>query len=317
MNIRFLAKFVGRTFALFVVLFLAFAILGAWLHGASSNHSDPVTTTTASDATTNTRSPAQIDAAFALAAVCIAHAVAMSMVATGKRTRGLALGAELFVIYFLTTGVMSQIETALFVRGAHNVIERFMFMHAGAAIALALTAAIVFRPKRSRAVMGQSDPLLLPVSLRPLTFCRLTAAYVAFYLIAGYYLVWVHSAARAFYGGGETLLSFPAHLANLVIHQPSLLLTQVARGGLWVVIAWLVLKNWKRGRFSAVLSLTLLFGVAFPAMLLAPNSLMPAEIRELHMLEIFASNVPFSILAGVLLTRAPAILKPAPQITTA
>lgn len=311
------AVFPLKVLLLTLVLFVTFAVAGAALTQPSrAINSDP-TSTAGAPATPlvvsgEDKTAAQTKMALALLATCLIHSVTAGYLVIRSRWSGFRLIVTILGLYFGTMAVMSQIEAAYFMPEAvtGTGFKRMLIMQFVVAAVLAPAAVGLFDrgklPNPPLRVSLRKDAVIRTWTLAALT-------YVILYLLAGYYFVWTHPIAREFYGGADAPLSLALHSMELVQRQPQLILLQIVRGFLWIGLAVPVVLMWRGPRWEAAIALALLFGVAFPALLLLPNPSMPAPIRMLHLVEVSVTNVLYGLLIGWSITtfsRGPGSLEP-------
>ncbi len=121
--------------------------------------------------------------------------------------------------------------------------------------------------------------------------------YVVVYVIAGYYLAWVHEEVRLFYGAKEELRSFPSHVLNLFSQYPGLLFLQLVRGALWSIFAFLFLRE-IQNRPLWVMAFLLAFLMSVPQNIahIGQNPVITSgEVRLIHMVETISSMIFYGI----------------------
>lgn len=211
-------------------------------------------------------------------------AVAMALVATTARVRGLRLGLLLFVAYFAIGSAMMQIETLWFndsLKLPLQVISELVTMSAIAAAITAIAGTLLFR---------SAPAVALPV---PATLTRRIAVmallYVVIYYTAGATIAWQSAAVRAYYENG--------------IHIPFLptVAFQVFRGLLWAIIALYIVTRLDGSLLRRALVMGVLFSVMTAGQLLYPTSFFPWAVRAAHLAEVGSSEFVYGVIVTLVL----------------
>ena len=278
--------FVARLLVLVICYFLAFAIFSGTLL--------PRLEQTPSEAGT---------ALIALLAISIINTCALAYVTSRSRWHGVKLTLALWFVIFGVLTLMSQIETAVFIRtlppGFLPRIFLVGFLFSGV-FALLLTL-VLGKRKRSDENHLASDRLQMPISSWVYRLAIIAVIYVAIYFTFGYFLAWSSPAVREYYGGGE-YNGLIRQFVHVWQETPWLFALQIFRALLWTAIAIPVIKMTKGAWWEAGLAVALLFSVVMNTQLLLPNPLMPYEVRMAHLIETASSNFLFGwILVWVLI----------------
>ncbi|MEZ6243035.1 MAG: hypothetical protein R3B57_08330 [Phycisphaerales bacterium] len=243
-----------------------------------------------------------------LAAVVLVGAIEAATIAAftlRARSRIVPLCAALAIIIFGVMSLQAQVESAYFGVLPLATIRDILLMGAIIACVTSL-AAVALLPR----LHGPRPSLRLALASRtPWSWVWraivASLAYVAIYLIFGYFIAWQDPAVRDYYHG-EAPVSFLAHLSDLATSSPDFFALQAARGLVWTAIGVLAIATLRRGRAESALLLALLFAVLLNAQLLIPNPTMPWEVRRMHILETVPSNLLMGALVGLLFAGRPA-----------
>jgi hypothetical protein len=200
---------------------------------------------------------------------------------------------------------MSQIETAFFVtRLPPGMLPRLFLSGAIFAALFSPAAVLVLGKGKANATEsnGRARLDMTPAEwVGKVSFIAI--AYVIIYFTFGYFIAWKSPALRAYYGGTDPG-SFLGQMSSVIRETPLLLPLQVFRGILWAIIALPVIRMMKGSWWEAGLAVSLLYAVVMGSHLLLPNSLMPKEVRLVHLLEVATSNFLFGwLIVFILLDR--------------
>ena len=124
--------------------------------------------------------------------------------------------------------------------------------------------------------------------------------YPILYFLAGYFIAWQFEAVRLHYSGSSVLQTFWVTLWQNI--KSNLWFWQIARGLLWIAIAWPVLKMTRGGFPRSGLILGLLFAVLMNAQHLIPNPYMPGIIPLAHAIETASSNFIWGFIIAWMIT---------------
>ena len=243
--------------------------------------------------------PAPVEAAktlLALLTVSLISAAVWTYVVRRSRWSGWKLILCVFCVFYGTTTLMPQIETAYFVTSLpQGMLPRLFLAGLIMAAVFAPLAVLILGKARTRATdasMRLTTRLVMPVNAWIVKLSLIAIAYVVIYFTFGYFIAWKSEAVRAYYGGGNDPGGFITHMFSLVRTEPQLFLLQIARGLLWAAIAVPVIRMMKGEWWEAGLAVALLFAMT-SALLLIPNPLMPPPVRMAHLLETSTSNFLF------------------------
>jgi hypothetical protein len=267
---------------------------------------------------------------FALWIALIAAAMIGSMLVTLPPRQGVAdgplpdLGALLiasavaaFVLSALAARLSGKLATRalilflilFFVETALSLVEAVFFGPFVALPASHLVALAAFSAIRS-ALAACAAVLLWPPAAAthpqgPVAYWKFAVGvllYVMLYFGAGEYIAWQSEAVRTYYDDGAT------------IDQGRLIILQVARGAIWIGLAYLLFRRLEASVAVKSLVAGLAFALLMATPLLYPNEFMPWSVRQVHMIELLVSNFLFGVLAIVLF--AASLAKPgAGQLT--
>jgi len=209
---------------------------------------------------------------------------------------GWPLTLAIFIILFGVLTVMTQMETAVFVKLPHGLLPRLFLMGAIFSALLAPLAVLIFGKHRSPTSVAKSAPQLrLPTTEWIWKLSLIAVVYVAIYFSFGYFIAWRNPAVRAYYGGGDPG-SFLAQMISVLRDQSWLVLLQLFRGLLWAALAVLIINMLRSTGPEAGLAVALVFGVLMTTQLLLPNPLMPEAVRLAHLIETSTSNFLFGLI---------------------
>ena len=243
---------------------------------------------------TTQQEPGPVEAAatlLALLTVSLISAAVWTYVVRRSRWSGWKLILCVFLVFYGTTTLMPQIETAYFVTSLPPGMLPRLFLAGLIMAAVFSPLAVLILGKARGQTIETSTRLTMPVNAWILKLSLIAIAYVVIYFTFGYFIAWKSEAVRAFYGGNDPG-TFIAQMGNVIRTQPLLILLQFARGLLWAAIAVPVIKMMKGEWWEAGLAVALLFAMT-SALLLIPNPLMPRAVRMAHLLETATSNFLF------------------------
>jgi len=229
-------------------------------------------------------------------AVSLLQTIALACPALRSRWHGWRLIGTVFVLYFGTVTVMSQIESMLYL-GAHmapGMLRGIVLMGFVNALLFSPVLVLALGKARARPDTPREAGRRLQMSWTTWTW-KLTvgaAVFTSLYYLFGYYVAWKNPALREYYGGTDPG-SFLAQMAGIVRGTPWMLPLQFVRGLLWMLLALPVMAMMKGRWWEAGLALSLLFGVPV-VYLLFPNPVMPEAVRLTHLVE----TLPYQFLFG-------------------
>lgn len=232
-------------------------------------------------------------------------ALVLALVRT-SRLSGLRLMLLTAAAYYFVKTLTSQLEAIYFMPNVTGpMLPALLAMTLP--VTLGLPPLAVWLGGRLRPSPLDQQPGLAPLPMGPveawLKLGVLSAlVYPVLFFAAGWFIAFRSEALAAFYGGarGETLWS---HYAYVFSHDPFVLVLEMARGGLWVGCAYLLLQSTRGPWWVGTLQVALWFGLLQNDVHLLPNPLMTAEIRLHHFLETGSSNFVFGWCIGWLLSR--------------
>jgi hypothetical protein len=244
------------------------------------------------------------EAAWALLAVCFLNTLVLAYLTVRSHWSGIRLMLVVFVPFYGVMTVMSQIESAIFLRNLpQGLVARFFLM--GALVAAPFSIASVLLLKGRASATRKRDTSCEPFAMGRWGAVQrswfLAVAHVGLYFVCGYFLAWRSAEVRQFYGVLDKGSCW-AQMVAVLRDQPWLIPVQLARGGLWVVLAWLVVRMLKRSRMEAAFATGLLFLVVMNAQLLLPNPYLPDTLRWTHLVETPCCNLLFGCLSGWVLS---------------
>ena len=119
--------------------------------------------------------------------------------------------------------------------------------------------------------------------------------YPLIYFVAGYFIAWQWESLRLYYTGSPEMSSFLQVMESNF--RQGIVTFQVARGLIWTVIGFLILRSLRPLSWQYQgLILGLLFSGLMSAQLLIPNPYMPSDIRMVHLIETASSNLLWGFL---------------------
>ncbi len=210
---------------------------------------------------------------------------------------------QVFVLVFGAQTFMTQIETAYFVEAfpllqgsfeIYRMILRGGLWAFGAAVAATLLAG-GFRG--SEALPESRFSLDLPRTLSRMAV--LGAAYIALYMLFGYFLAWQSESVRLFYSGSTEKLGFLAQWGGSFMDKPEIPVFQWFRGCLWVLCLVPLFHGFSGSRRELVVLSGLALGLLPTAQLAFPNPLMPPAVSLAHFWEVSISTGMLGALAAL------------------
>ena len=220
--------------------------------------------------------------------------LALAIPVLWSRWTGWRLAAALFVVYFGTVTVVSQIESLIYLDDkmpGSMVAGLFAMGFFTAAIFSPISVLVLGRWKAASIVEDQPAPSL---DLGRFGW-RVAAAGLVFlglYYVFGYYVAWQDPELRAYYDGTDPG-SFFKQMKGIVQGVPWMIPLQYVRSLMYVGLGILVISSMRGPWWRAGLAMAMLF--AAPAMyLLLPNPVMPDFPRMTHFIE----TLPYQFLFG-------------------
>jgi hypothetical protein len=279
MNVKTGLVLVLKLAGLSVLLFICFAVASAVLPP--------------SDAAPQSPEEAAV-AALALLVVCVLDTAVLAYIVLRSRWTGWRLIATVFLAYFGTTTVMSQIESAVFITHLpEGFLPRLVLM--GALVAALFAPLAVFLLGKGRGDTADERALAgpaMPASEWAWRLAVIAVVYVVLYFTFGYYVALRSPAVLEYYGLVDSG-SFLTQMGTVLRDTPWLPALQVLRAMMWALLALPVIRMMKGGWWEAGLAVALLFSVVMNAQLLLPNPYMPEAVRMAHLAETASSNFIF------------------------
>ncbi len=223
----------------------------------------------------------------ALGLMTLAYALVLSRFAARLRGGFGARMGTLFAVLYAVGTLLSVIETIYF--KAYVKLPPFLV---GQMALTGLTQAIIAAPVAAALWRGAADEADGQPDAMSGLWWRLpliAAIYIVVYFGAGALIAWQGPQLRAYYDQA-------AH-----INQTHLALLQFGRGLIWAGLAWMSVRSLKGAYSSRAVITGLVFAVIMVMPLLFPNPYMPWDVRRMHFLEIFTSNLLFGVLASWIL----------------
>jgi hypothetical protein len=230
-------------------------------------------------------------------AVMFGQVAVLAVPILGSRWHGWRLAATIFVVYYGTVTVLSQIESLIYLDGRMpNGLVPGLF-------AMGAFVALLFSPLAVLALGGWKKPAAaeadggIPLRLGPWGWRVWVSGllFLCLYYLFGYYVAWQDPALRAYYGGTDPG-SFLAQMKSVVTATPWMPLLQFLRGLVWVALGLLVIRSMRGPWWFVGLATGALF--AMPSLyLLFPNPAMPDFPRMTHLVE----TLPYQFLFGYFL----------------
>jgi hypothetical protein len=254
-------------------------------------------------------------AALALLAVCVLDTAVLAYLILRSRWAGWRLIATVFLAYFGTTTVMSQIESAVFItRLPPGFLPRLVLMGAIVAAVYAPLAVLILGKGRASAA-GEPPRAAspMPASEWAWRLAVIAVVYVVLYFTFGYFVALRSPEVLEYYGLTDSG-GFLTQMASVFRDTPWIPALQVLRAVLWALLALPVIRMMKGDWWEAGLAVALLFAVVMNAQLLLPNPYMPEAVRMAHLAETASSNFIFGWVIAWLLRRS---AEPAAPMATA
>ena len=219
-----------------------------------------------------------------------------------SRWRGLKLIAALVFTFYGLMTVITQIETIVYL-GAKmppGLIKSLFVL--GAVVAfLFVPLAVLIMGKIRGPEHPHSERALTLKSVTPKSkaarFAILAIVYVVLYYLFGYYVAWQNPELRLYYSGTAELKSFYQQMSSTMTATPWMVPFQFARGLLWVLFAYPVMKMLNTRRIETAVIIAALFGVGSFALFI-PNPLMPVSVAHSHFWETLGSDLLLGAIVG-------------------
>jgi len=227
--------------------------------------------------------------------------LALALLVEKVNGKGWRLAALVFAVLFGVQTVLTQVETAFFLRTLPaEILLRIVIW---GALSAALFSPLLVRIWGRWRFQPSSAPELAAPSFREGVRALAWTAplYLAVYFLFGYYVAWKNPAVRAFYGGQDPG-NFLRQMKSVVLNSPGLIVLQVARAALWTALTVAVLRVFRGSWNGAAWVIAFCFATLLNSPLLIPNPLMPDAVRLTHLVETAPSTFLF-VLAVVYAVR--------------
>ena len=229
----------------------------------------------------------------ALVLACLLNAATLVFWVRTTALAGWRLIAVSFAVFFCCMTIMPQLDTLLFVRNPQRIIRSAAILGLGVSVLVAIATVPVTWRWRQRTDLSRVSML---ANTRMATRMVLSVvAYVAIYLIFGYFVAWQSSELRALYGGGAHMLGFWERLITPPLPN-RVIPFQIVRGCIWTLLCLFMLSFSQSNRLGAAFSIALFFAVVMNSQLLLPNPLMSQRVRHLHSIETASANFCFGLI---------------------
>ncbi len=219
-----------------------------------------------------------------LPVVAALQSLVLTLLSQALRGGFLRKALTLFATYFLVDTGLSLIE-AIYFNGYLHLSQALLVNMAQTGLVKSLAVALAGALLWNEPASSKSETLTGLVSKLPL----LILAYNLFYFGAGQFIAWQSAALRAFYTNG------------MHIHRGELALLQIARGAIWVGLAWSLALSLKGSALRRAVITGLSFSVLMAISLLYPNDFMPWAVRSMHLIEIGTSNLLYGLVTVLVL----------------
>ena len=232
------------------------------------------------------------------------YSLLVAAVFAGILARSAWRGAQLiaaiaFTLYGLQTFI-TQIETLAYLR------HKIPMLLIGRLFLVGLVQAALFAPIVviiAGKLRGQSQPSeRADAKSLAARFAVLAAVYVALYYLFGHYIAWQNPALRQYYSGSTELKGLFDQLRSTWSAAPWMLPLQFARGLLWTLFAFPVLRMLRAPRAEVVTINAALFGV-WSFVLFVPNPFMPAAVARAHFWETLWCDLLLGAITAYMLTQ--------------
>ena len=229
------------------------------------------------------------------------NALVLVWVARRSGSRGLAMAGELFALSFGAQTFMTQIETGYFISAfplLKGNFEVYVLVVRGLASSLlfSLLVTLLTGGFSKRARPQPAFTVTTGIAVRRGSW--LSAAYIALYMLFGYFVAWQVKELRLFYSGPAALNGFFDQWALSLMQKPELPVFQYFRGTLWMLCLVPLFRSFT-GRRAELLILSALALALLPTAQLAfANPLMPAGVSLGHFWEVSISTGIYGLLCA-------------------
>jgi hypothetical protein len=231
--------------------------------------------------------------------------LALTLPVLWSRWTGWRLAAAMFVAYFGTVTVVTQIESLVYLgdKMPGNMLAGLFAMGFFIAATFSPICVLVLgKWKAQSAIDEQPGPVLNP-GRRGWRVAAAGLVFLCLYYLFGYYIAWQDPELRAYYGGVDPG-SFFAQMKSIVGVTPWMIPLQYVRGMMYVGLGILVMCAMRGSWWRAGLAIAMLF--AAPTLyLLMPNPVMPDFPRMTHLVETFPYQFLFGWFLAWFLYRGP------------
>jgi hypothetical protein len=229
-----------------------------------------------------------------LLAVFFFQALALAIPVLWSRWRGWRLSAALFVIYFGTVTVVTQVESLIYLgdKMPGDLVAGLFVMGLFVAAVFAPVCVLLLGRWKGGATGEQAPAPAVNLGRWGWRIAASGLVFLCLYYLFGYYIAWQDPALRAYYGGTDPG-SFLAQMGSVIQSTPWMVPLQYLRGLAYVGLGLLVIYSMRGPWWRPGLALSIVFAV--PALyLLFPNPLMPDFPRMTHLIE----TLPYQFLFG-------------------
>lgn len=272
--------FVLRLLVLVIMYFLSFSVISAALLpplGQNPTESD------------------SSNVLLAMLVISLINTLALVYVVSRSRWSGWKLTFTMWFVLFGVLTLMSQIETAVFIRTLPPgfLLRLFLVGFLFAGVFAAILTLVLGKRRQFKEDSSAPSRLQMPIVNWIYKLAVIALVYVVLYFTFGHFIAWSNPAVRQYYGGGD-YSGFLTQLVRVWHDTPWLFALQIFRAMLWTAIAVPVIRMMKGAWWEAGLAVALLFSIVMNTQLLLPNPLMPYEVRMAHLLETATSNFLFA-----------------------
>ena len=224
-----------------------------------------------------------LDATQAMVIICAAFAIVLSLMASRLRGGYVVRALTLFVVLFSVASVQSLIEALYF--NAYLKLPLATLELGAVSVGIQSATAALVAAGLWRGVDAPADSF----SALGWRFGCIACLYVVVYFAAGALIAWQGAALRTYYAQGMHIDS--QQLAGL----------QILRGLYWAGLAFIAVRQMTGATWLRALLVGLAFAVFMAIQLFYPSGFMPWDVRKMHLMEVFSSNLLFGIAAGWIL----------------
>ena len=235
------------------------------------------------------------------------NALVLVWAARRSSLRGFAMLGELFILSFGTQVFMTQIETGYFISAfplLHGNFQIYNLIWRGFVTSFLFSVIVTWIcggfARKARALPGFS----VPASDFVRQAAWLAVAYVALYMLFGYFVAWQVQELRLFYGGPTLLNGFFDQWGSTLMSRPELPVFQYFRGILWVLCLVPLFLSFSGKRAELIVLSALALALLPTAQLAFANPLMPAAVSLGHFWEVSISTGIFGALCAWFVPRA-------------